>query len=913
MRAILNLIDPAAVGPTGLPVLGAPTIDAFTKVWKAGVPQHLEGIGSLQKVDKMLDCIFEALERRHRVSIASAETITLFRDESQGFLVLRALCCDRQLNQDHVLLGLNRDRGSDAFDIMEATEKIIRDFSKSLREDVGSDASQLTSHILSKIEAVCVDSASNETKSALIMRTSGLTPNLKVIIRDRAHASRRLLSRPWKADPFLNEIAETVVMNSSSICQRIQHSHDLRDIYAENVQNYVTGAFKNSKGLGAAKHRFESWAKPFAMAVMTLPALIRTAEEISITRAGKAEGKDADDFLIFLNAERILQLGMMADGSDEGVVLIRIFDDELTDPAMQADELWMFRRRLELLFGTGTSRCFSLPGYTKAACDFLESRVHVVKQRGKTITTFGGPGSIEQVKQTCLARMQEWVSLCDYIIAAEFPDFELIHAFWIFNVVTGSRTKTGHGYFDDDPELVAACATERAAAFARLATAFGVDEVALTEQFNKCLPTARHRAMHYGCSNAEAWKFAAFGGARHMKMNSLLSVLQRYLGFGISTSGVEHTFSTMRDALAHRKQADLRKVRRLLLLKREAQMQDSGFVTRIVGEAREIWMALHSPARQGGQHFNKGARSRPSMTSTSRAAWIRERRACVGKEVHNDKTGVLAAIPSLPQQQNVQGDFVKEVAFQQDKRRKRKFEALEFNNLCDHEIDSDFKADASAFFKDRTKKHKQAENRRRLDQQKRCPEHFDLMAVVPHGVYFDTSIHQRQCHILGAKIVDSPSDAGLFVVESLVPTSIKHKTLWAAMLVGGFVVTAEDFSRRSNSIAVVKYTAAVSFWRRVFITDAFKGKHAKLVAFMHTVCQKPGSKWKILDTIEAINAEWRSAKKHGKPGQVVVLASGGESVVTPAKVMSFSKFQSSITKIDATRTISSTEAARVRR
>jgi hypothetical protein len=93
------------------------------------------------------------------------------------------------------------------------------------------------------------------------------------------------------------------------------------------------------------------------------------------------------------------------------------------------------------------------------------------------------------------------------------------------------------------------------------------------------------------------------------------------------------------------------------------------------------------------------------MTSTSRAAWIRERRACVGKEVHNDKTGVLAAIPSLPQQQNVQGDFVKEVAFQQDKRRKRKFEALEFNNLCDHEIDSDFKADASAFFsKDRTKK-----------------------------------------------------------------------------------------------------------------------------------------------------------------------------------------------------------------
>ena len=121
------------------------------------------------------------------------------------------------------------------------------------------------------------------------------------------------------------------------------------------------------------------------------------------------------------------------------------------------------------------------------------------------------------------------------------------------------------------------------------------------------------------------------------------------------------------------------------------------------------------------------------------------------------------------------------------------------------------------------------------------------------------------------------------------------------MLVGGSVITAKDFSGRSNSIGGAKYIAA------------FKEKHAKLVALMHTVCQKPGSKWKILDTNEAINAEWRSAKKHGKPGQVVVLASGGESVVTPAKVMTFSKFQSSITKIDATRTISSTEAARVRR
>jgi len=288
------------------------------------------------------------------------------------------------------------------------------------------------------------------------------------------------------------------------------------------------------------------------------------------------------------------------------------------------------------------------------------------EKKGKTVRTFGGLGSVEQVKQICLERMQEWVKLCDYIIAAEFPDFDLTHALWVFNV-TGSRAKTGHGYFDDDPAMVAACAEERAAVFNRLATAFGVNELALIEQFNKCLPIARHQAMHTGCSNSEAWKFAALGSKRRMNTDCLLTVLQRYVGFGMSTTGVEHTFATVRDALAHRSQADLRTVKRLLVLTRQFPMQDSELVTTIVGEAREIWMTLHSPARQGGQHYDKGV---PVGTSSreSRAAWLRGRRECVAREVHQDKS--IVAIPSMPQEHTMPEKLMKEVAFQQDKRQK---------------------------------------------------------------------------------------------------------------------------------------------------------------------------------------------------------------------------------------------------
>jgi hypothetical protein len=74
-----------------------------------------------------------------------------------------------------------------------------------------AEREKLLKHIREKVEAVCVDSASNETKAAAAMRNASadaeaVTPNLKVIIRDRAHASRRLLSRPWKADKFLCEL-----------------------------------------------------------------------------------------------------------------------------------------------------------------------------------------------------------------------------------------------------------------------------------------------------------------------------------------------------------------------------------------------------------------------------------------------------------------------------------------------------------------------------------------------------------------------------------------------------------------------------------------------------------------------------------------------------------------------------------
>ena len=109
----------------------------------------------------------------------------------------------------------------------------------------------------------------------------------------------------------------------------------------------------------------------------------------------------------------------------------------------------------------------------------------------------------------------------------------------------------------------------------------------------------------------------------------------------------------------------------------------------------------------------------------------------------------------------------------------RKFEALQFKHLCSHEIDSDFQADASAFFsKDRTKKQT-------------MPGAFGAHVSGAARSVFCTVPQTSQIHLRTPACLLS-----------------RHKTLRGAMLVGGSVITAEDFSGRSNSIGGAKYIAA---------------------------------------------------------------------------------------------------------
>lgn len=901
-RAMLDLLG-LRVGPHSVSVSAAPPYDQFAMVWQGGLDNvHKEEIACRKKCDQIRECLFEAICNARREFLSKAQTVMILRDESKGYLLIRIMACDDEFNQMVFPLGLRFASGGDAFNIQDATREIIDEFCTPLVALPGGTALEpkaLAARIKSKLEAVCVDSAANELKASRLMMKS-IAPNLKVIVRDHAHASRRLLSRPWHADEHLDMIAKTLVMGRHSICQRIQNSPEFRTIYGNHIKHVVQGPFRKTVGLGAAKHRFESWSKPFGMVVMTLKALIRTAEDISITRQGNEEAQDAEDFLDFLTVPHILQTAMMADAADEVLIVTRTFDAEECDIATQASCLEVLLERIVSLFIEGA--CF-VTGYTKEVIKNLESEVTVVKKRGKTLTSFGGRGSVtEAVKEDCQNRMMNWVKLCHHVVKAEFPEFDLIHAFWVFSAL--DLQMQSHDELDV-PDWVSS--------LERLSKAFGLNGERVCREFAKCLPIVKRRVKQLNEPVKEAWKFALERArVERRSCDALRHIIYRYVGWGLSTSGVERNFSSARTVLQHRNPATIWKCR--VTLEMAAGMpEDAKLVKATIPVAQEVWALQHGPvqAKKYTQRVDKGVPRQPSSSTSAvnetRAGWLRKRRAEVSAAVVRGSGAKKADNMELPE------SFQKEVAFLAEKRNKRKYEALESNQLLEHEIDEEVQAGAREFYTRRAKQDRQLENEKRLKQQKLEAKPIELTALRGKKVYiskrasddYDQTYLAKQAEHLGAIVVEHVLDASIVVVPDLDPEHLGIKVAWTSMLRGCTLIMPAFLLDKSK--AALTFKASVSFWRRVFITDDFRAKHPELVDVVTRACASPSSKWELLPTIDEFNKQFKKAQKDARPGQVVMLKRTKDRVQgvhQGARVLDFKAFQNSINKVDASLTSS---------
>jgi hypothetical protein len=93
------------------------------------------------------------------------------------------------------------------------------------REEPSCDTA-LLDHLRSICEVYASDAAADEQLAGQMLRPdSGRTgskaqlPNLRLVIRDAAHASKRLLSRTWCQEPYIKRLLDALLWNNNSLAK----------------------------------------------------------------------------------------------------------------------------------------------------------------------------------------------------------------------------------------------------------------------------------------------------------------------------------------------------------------------------------------------------------------------------------------------------------------------------------------------------------------------------------------------------------------------------------------------------------------------------------------------------------------------------------------------------------------------
>ena len=326
-------------------VPSAPSERAFTTVIEAvkkGMSAGESGLASVGKSKKVIDmiyCLGEAAKRHGQKFLLNAESITLFRDARKNRLCIRYAASKKGFKVQNGVLGWSRQQGLSSKCIAKDTTRIIAEFSTSYARGPRPERhKELRRRIRERVHQVVVDSAADELLAGEMGRINvsndlrPVIPNCRIVLRDKAHAARRPLNRPWTRLPFLKELIERWISTRHSPARMIQNSFEFRRWFKKNLEAESQRRVSDFANLRAAKHRFESVTKPLQRSCFHCRSLLRTMVQIANFRSGEF-GENAATFLRSVSAFDLVTLAMCADAADEMLLLIRFHDNESADVA----------------------------------------------------------------------------------------------------------------------------------------------------------------------------------------------------------------------------------------------------------------------------------------------------------------------------------------------------------------------------------------------------------------------------------------------------------------------------------------------------------------------------------------------------------------------------------------------------
>ncbi len=145
----------------------------------------------------------------------------------------------------------------------------------------------------------------------------------------------------------LNEVVHMMYRGRGSPAQMLQHGAELRLDFKKYVLNF--GMSVKVTSMRAAKHRYESFARPSGRQCILVKALMKWMIGL-LSRTGRLR-RLAVRFLNWMSLKKWVLAAMLAEAQDELMVVIR-FTDRLEYPLEQfASVLGNFYNRCYFLFG----------------------------------------------------------------------------------------------------------------------------------------------------------------------------------------------------------------------------------------------------------------------------------------------------------------------------------------------------------------------------------------------------------------------------------------------------------------------------------------------------------------------------------------------------------------------------------
>ena len=369
-------------------VAHAPKAEEFKAVLttlRQGVSAR-QGGGTSDKKTRMRYAITEAILSQYRRKLRTCQSVAILRDERKSRLLVRFRACLDDMTVCQGVLGLGETSGTSE-SVNDVTLNAIKSFCQPFTEQPRGTSEQsappddaLKQRLCDKVTIVVTDCQASELLASEQLRgrraraTDGLRqadlPNVKVVGRDMAHASTRLLKRPFAHDRSLEAILEEYVSGTESFSQKVFHSSLLTSWWKEAVQNQdeleIVGTGTGSKSLCAAKHRFNSFLRPLATICNNLGPMLALCQKIVAMRPGP-DSTWAASILRHFSAEKAVLLGMMADASATCLDLTRFSDQESMDVAKMNQEVEHFIRKARAQFCH--EKVCVLPTYTKKILD----------------------------------------------------------------------------------------------------------------------------------------------------------------------------------------------------------------------------------------------------------------------------------------------------------------------------------------------------------------------------------------------------------------------------------------------------------------------------------------------------------------------------------------------------------------